>query len=273
MTSNSLSPDTIDKIFEKGAANAPTIERPDGGKEVLLPDGYTAHTIPPLEKPLTRIRQGVSFYDCVSFVEYVNRFKNDNSRIFALPGHLSGDNKASLTAILDYHKPGSPDHGAHVVRYIPKYSEPWKRWTTAPPMEQGDFAEFIEENRADIRSPEAAVLLDIVSKFKATKKVDYDSVMHQPNGDILIGWSEKTEVQGSRTGVNVPTELVLGLPVFFKGDLYQLVMLMRYKLNNGKVAFRIKPDRHEYVEQAAFDEITKAIAEQTSITPYLGHPA
>jgi uncharacterized protein DUF2303 len=267
---NSMSTEVLDKIYEKGAASIAPIERPDGGLQVLVPDGYRSETIPPLEPKLARIRQSVTFFDIESFTDYVNAFKTEASRIFALPGHLAGDGKAKLTAILDYHKAGAADYGAHAVRFAPKYSEPWERWTEAKPMLQADFAEFVEENREDIRYPEAAPLLDIISKFKVSKKVDYDSVMHQANGDILIGWSERTEVEGSRTGVSVPSELKLGIPVFFKGPLYEVRLFMRYKLNNGKVTFTIKPDRHEYVEQHAFDEMAKAVAEGTGITPYLG---
>ena len=269
MVANGMTPAVLDKIFERGAANAVVHDRPDGGKEMIIPDGYRAHTLPPLDKPLTRIRQAVTFYDLESFIAYVNRYKSDASRVFAMPGHLSGDKRAAVKAILDYHKPAAADYGAHIAVYHPRYSEPWQRWTSAPAMLQADFAEFIEENRADIRKPDAAILLDIVSKFKATKKVDYDSVMHQPNGDILVMWSDKTENNG-KPGVHVPTELELGIPVFFKGALYAVTILMRYKLNNGALTFRIKPDRADYVEQAAFDEIAKAISDGTGIECYLG---
>lgn len=270
MATNGISPDTLDKIYEKGAATAPTIERPDGGREVLLPDGYTTHTIPPLEKLLPRIRQNVALNDISSFVGYVNRYKSDATRLFAVPGHIAGDKKSSVTAILDYHTPGHADHGAHVVRYLPRYSEQWERWTKAAPMAQAAFAEFIEENRPDIVQPDAAFLLDIVTKFKASRKQDFNSVVYQPNGDVTIAWTEQTENAGSKPGVAVPQQLELGIPVFFKGTVYSVPVFMRYRLAEGKLTFVIKADRPEYVEQAAFDEITKAITEATGIEIYLG---
>lgn len=274
---NGMSADVLDKVFEKGAAATPAIDRPDGGKEVLLPDGYRAHTIPPLEKPLTRIRQAANFYDTASFNAYVNRYKTANSRLFAVPGQLASDKKAAVTAILDYHGQatvdgaGTPEHAAHVAKYLPRYSEQWLRWSaiSGKPLAQQDFAEFIEENRADIRQPEAAFLLDIVSKFKATKKAEFNSVVHQPNGDITIGWDENTEYKG-KPGVTVPAELELGIPVFFKGTLYSVKALMRYRLSEGKLTFLVKLDNTVAVEQAAFDEITTSIAEATGIEIYLG---
>lgn len=273
MTVNGLTPDTLDAIYQKGAAQAPAIDRPDGGKDVLMPEGYTAHTIPPLEKPLTRIRQSVAMYDTASFTAYVNRYKSNSTRLFAVPGHLTNDKKAIVSAILDYHSPEKPDHGAHVARYLPRYSEQWLRWSGAgQPMPQANFAEFIEENRADIRSPDAAQLLDIVSKFKATKKQEYNSVVHQPNGNIVVGWSDETEYAG-KPGVTVPAGLELGIPVFFKGTLYSVPVLMRYRLSEGKLSFTVKLDAPAVVEQAAFDEITGSISEATGIEIYLGTAA
>lgn len=274
-TGNSLSSDVLEKVFEKGAATAPAIERPDGGKEVLLPEGYRAHTIPPLEAKLSRIRQSVTMYDAPSFADYVNKFKTPTTRIFALPGHLSKSGKAVVNAVIDYHgqsegeAAGKPEYAAHIANYAPRYSVQWERWNNAGAMQQDKFAEFIEENRDDIREPDAAVLLDLVTKFKATKKIEYNSVTHQPNGDVTIGWAENTEHHG-KPGVTMPPTLTLGIPVFFKGKLYEVTALLRYRLADAKLTFVIKVDRPDIIEQAAFDEITKALQETTSIEPYLG---
>lgn len=241
----------------------------DGTQVVALPDGFTAHNIAPQERPLLRIVQTPMLFDEASFIDYVNRFKSEESRIFAVPGHLSPDKQARVTAALDYHGPSKPQRCQHVVSFAPRYSEQWVRWTKAPPMPQAAFAEFIEENRIDIIDPDAAVLLDMVSKFRATRKQDYDSVVYQPNGDIVVAWSDKTESAG-KPGVSVPDGLKLGIPVFFRDIPVKVPCFMRYRLSDGKLTFAVKVDRPEYIEQDAFDLITKRIGEQTAITPYLG---
>lgn len=264
--------DVVDKIFAKGAATTPPIPRPDGGFDVLTPEGYRVHTIHPLEKPLTRIRQTVTMHDVDSFNAYITQYKSENTRLFAVAGHLAADRKAIITAIFDYHAPDKPDYSAHVANYRPRYSEQWERWTKVGTMEQAAFAEFIEENRADIQRPEAAQLLDIVTRFKATKKTEFDSVVYQPNGDVTVGWSEKTE-HHAKPGIQVPQQLEVGIPVFFKGDRYSVTILMRYRLQEGKLLFVLKADRPDVIEQHAFDEIISNVHGATDVQIYLGTPS
>lgn len=259
----------LDNIYLKGAASQAPVPLPDGGLGIVLPDGYSVERIAPLEKPLPRIRQSVTFNDAESFVAYVNRYKDERTRIFSLPGHLSTTKSAAFTALLDYHKAGTAEHVAHIARFAPPYSEQWTRWTKAIDMGQPAFAEFIEENRKDIVKPEAASLLDIVSKFRAKKTSEYDAVVYQQNGDLTLSYSEKTEHAG-KGSIVVPQQLELGIPVFFKGAAYSVPVFLRYKLREAVLTFQIKVDRADYIEQAAFDEISKKIADETKIEVYLG---
>lgn len=247
---------------------AQVVATPDGGSIVVCERNQRVEKIHPLEKMLPRIRQAPTFYDLASFTGYVTAFKTDTTRIFGVPGTIASDGRAKLTAILDYHGPGKPDHGAHVATYAPRYSEQWDKWTKAGSMPQAAFAEFIEENRADISEPDAATLLDIVTKFRTTRKQEFNGVVYQPNGDVVIGWSDTTESAGK--GVAVPTELKLGIPVFFRGTLYAVPVLMRYRVPDGKLTFTVKVDRAALIEQTAFDEIAKAASDATGIGVLIG---
>jgi uncharacterized protein YfdQ (DUF2303 family) len=246
------------------------IELPDGGLGIAVPDGCKLHTLPPRESVLDRIKQRVTVYDLDSFTAYVDRYRSDATRIFALPGYLSKDG-AFVRAIIDYHKPGEPDYGAHSITYTPRYSEAWGKWTKAPAMLQAAFAEWIEENRVDIVDPTSAELLDIVTKFKATKKSDYDSVVYQPNGDVTIAWSERTESSGGK-GVQVPQMLNLGIPVYVRGTVYKVAVFLRYRLADGKLTFALKVDRADQIEQDAFDGVLATVREKLAIDVYLGSP-
>lgn len=257
--------DLLVTAIATGAEKREPLDLPNGGKGVLVPQGYQLKELAPIEPNLTRIRGGVTMVDLDSWVAYVNRFKSEDTQVFASPDPGS----FHVTAVLDYHNAdGLPAHCAHKAVYAPRYAVQWQRWSQIGTMEQVAFAEFIEENRADVQEPAAAVLLDIITKFKATKKAEYDSVVYQPNGDVMIGWSEKTEAVGK--AVAVPTELKLGIPVFFRGTLYAVPAFLRYRLDGGKLRFQVKLDRPEYIEEAAIAEITKAVGEQTGLTVYLG---
>lgn len=241
---------------------------PDGGFAVALPHGYHLEKVPALEPPLKRIRQNVTMHDRESFIEYVECFKGDATRIFAEPGFLASGG-AHVTAVFDYHKPETePDRCAHTARYAPRYSEQWKRWTGATAaFNQAEFAEFIEENRSDIREPAAANLLDLVRTFKANKKVAFNSVVYQRNGDLTLGYEEVTDKASSTV---VPEALTLGIPVHFRGPIYAVPVFIRYRVGSGGVAFSLKVDRADVIEDDAFQKMTDEIEQRVTIPVYLG---
>lgn len=265
--------DNSDNILKTALCHVAGAERshttPDGGMAIVLPTGYELSKLPPVEPPLPRIRQSLTFHDRDSFVAYVNRFRTEATQLFAEPGFLA-DHQAHVTASIDYHLPGVPNRLAHKAAYLPRYSEQWQRWVAAcrQPMKQAQFAEFVEENRSDIVDPEAARLLDIVRTFKASKKVEFDSVVYQPNGDIRLGYDERTQQNGT-SGV-LPEVMKLGMPVYFRGTTYAVPVFVRYRVADGAVQFQLKLDRADVIEDAAFGEITAAIHEATGIGVYLG---
>ena len=252
------------------AAKAPEHEAPNGGKILVIPQGYKAEHVAPVEPPLPRIREKITLHDRDSFIAYVNRFKGGATQVFAQPGFLAGG-AAVVEAVMDYHAPATtPDRCAHVAIYQPRYSEQWVRWVAAckAPMKQAQFAEFIEECRADIVEPEAAKLLDIVRAFKASKRVEFDSVVYQSNGDVKLGYDDRTQQTGSSGAL--PEVMKLGIPVYFRGQSYAVPVFVRYRVGEGAVQFQLKMDRADVIEDAAFNEVTKAISEATAIGVYLG---
>jgi hypothetical protein len=258
----------IETALEAGAARAPSHDLPDGGKLLIVPERHKPERIHPLRPAV--IKQGVVIHDRDSFSAYVNRFKTEATRIFCEPGFLAPGKAANVVAVLDYHGPKTPDNGAHTATYSPRYSEQWTRWhkACAEPMKQAEFADFIEEVRGDIHDPDAARLLDIVRTFKASKKVEFDSVVYQPSGDVRLGYDERTQQTGSSGPL--PEVMYLGIPVYYRGSGYKVPVFVRYRVGNGAVGFSLKIDRAEIIEETAFAELTTAIREATLIETYLG---
>jgi uncharacterized protein YfdQ (DUF2303 family) len=256
--------------FELGRTTEPHIvQTPNGGFAVIVPEKTTKIDIPPLEQPLTRIRQHAQMHDLTSFIDYVNRFKVDGTtQIFAEPGFIAGGT-GCIKAVLDYHQPSTPDRLTHIATYAPRYSTPWQVWTGANgTMRQADFAEFIEENRADINEPSAAQLLDLVRMFKASRKVEFDSLTHTSDGSTMLSYSDKVDQQG-KSGP-MPEIMKLGIPVFFRGQPFLVPVFVRFKLGNGAVAFSLKIDRADVIEDEAFKSLLTTIETATGIKPYLG---
>lgn len=267
-----LSSEAMKTAYDLGAALAPAIDTPNGGKAIVVPGNYKLEQIAPLELPLTRIRQSVTLFDTPSFVAYVNRFKTDNTRIFAEPGFIADGGKAIITAVFDYHGgPATPDRLGHKAIYRPRYSDEWTVWSPVQKLAQVAFAEFVEENRADITEPSAAQMLDLIRTFKATRKIDYDSVVYNANGDVTLGYSEKSEASGAKgTTTVMPEKVKIGIPVYFRGPKYAIEIFIRYRVNPGAVVFELKPDRVDIIENAAFTELCTDIGKEVGIDPYLG---
>lgn len=261
----------LDKAFALGVQRNPLIAFATGDTGVVVPKGCELKMIPPPEKQLYRVRQEVTLHDEAGFIAYLKRYGQPTTRIFAEPGFLADRGEACLTAVIDYHEDSTkPNHSAHVARYRPRYSDQWNRWVRGVPgpLKQAEFAEFVEENRADIVAPDAAKLLDIVRAFKASKKVDFNSVVYQPNGDVTLGYDERTEQQGSSGPV--PEQLAIGIPCYFRGERYKVAVFVRFKVGQGAVSFTLKPDRADVVEDEAFSGVIKRVSEATAIEAYLG---
>lgn len=256
----------IETAINAVASRAPAHDLPDGRKLVIVPDGYRSEFVEPAMP--SRVRQCITMHDRDSFTAYVNRFKSPATQIFAEPGFIGGG-QAKFVAVIDYHAPDKADHGQHIATFAPRYSEPWRRWQAicAQPLKQAEFAEFIEEVRDDIVEPDAARLLDIVRTFKASKRVEFDSLTYQPNGDVKLCYDERTEQKGSSGPL--PEVMQLGIPIYFKGSAYKVPVLIRYRVEQG-VKFALKIDRAELIEDTAFSEMTAAVSEATSIGVYLG---
>jgi uncharacterized protein YfdQ (DUF2303 family) len=263
----------LEAVYEKGR-DGKIYDTADGGKAIVIPEGYEVHEFGPLDRPLTHIKQSLLVHDIESFIDYVNLHKaaDGSSRIFAEPGFLAPGGVAGIIGILDYHNPDKTGRLAHSVTYRPRYSEQWLRWKQAftKPMTQIEFAEFTEEVHRDLVVPEGLKLLDIVRTFKGQKEVNFDSLTYQPDSSVVINYTEKVTQTGKMGAI--PEKLMLGIPVYFNGEGLQCPVFLRFHLSGGKLTFMLKADRWDIVEQAAFDTLIATVTDATGIKPYLGKP-
>lgn len=141
---------------------------------MLVPKGLEAKSVRPfLEEYRQRPdrREGTAvMQDLESFIALTNRFKDDNTALFA---DASGTSP-SLLAVLDYHErvnilpaPGDteglaefhpdalPRFGRHRVSYEFPLSDEWTAWTKSDgvKMTQTEFASFLEDRGIDILPP------------------------------------------------------------------------------------------------------------------------
>lgn len=144
------------------------------GSVLILPNGtgLAAHPIKPFldpfrERPERRMGTA-TLQDLASLIAHVNRFKDEDSAIFA----DRNMERPSITAVLDYHEAcntyddtgglvgedhasAKPRFGQHRANYAFPLSDEWKAWIKAGTtmMDQQEFAEFLEDRIGDVMSP------------------------------------------------------------------------------------------------------------------------
>lgn len=250
------------------AANRP-FDHPMGGKAIVVPSDCEVEILPPIDKPLTHIKQTVELLDAASFVAYVTAFRTPHTRIFA-------DQQAlSFMAVMDYHEAEGavPAYGHHVARYSPPRAKEWERWKAidGAPISQVEFAHFLEENLVDIAEPDGADVLEVATRLEARRKVSFESATRLDNGANEFVYREDIEQKGGAKGtVRVPAHLMLSLPVFFGGPLYRIKAFLRYRINDGALKFAIQMHRAEYAVDDAFAAIRTEIDNGTGLPSLLG---
>ncbi|MCA1868928.1 DUF2303 family protein [Agrobacterium genomosp. 3] len=207
-----------------------------------------------------------------SFIDLTARHKTMHSVIFA-----DFDwQKPSLTAVIDYHENeayGQADNGKHRIHYAFPLSEEWKAWTgmNARVMDQGEFAEFIEDHIPDLATPHeeeathwqqtlggrVATPADIITlsrglKVFAETKVTNTVTLQSGEGQLTFE-EEHKDANGQK--INVPSLFIIRVPPFFRGESVRIPVRLRYRVKAGSIVWfyqLYKPDQWitEEVERA-----------------------
>lgn len=261
------SADAIAKLSILAAGSVISHDFADGREMLTHPPGYIVKdvSLPQNVKPPipTYIKQSVDVQTKDSLVEYVERFKTDNTVIFA----DIDDNR--IVAVIDYHTAkNEPAITSHRAVLDLKHSTAWDTWTgiEGQMYRQTDFAKFIEENSEDIASPTGATLLEMVLDLEKSKSIRVVRKMRTAGSDD--GQSGSTvEVNGTE----LPSVFNLSIPVYFGEAPVPVRAFTRDALSQDKIiTIGFKLARTEMIRQAEFLRISTEIAEATSVPMIAG---
>jgi uncharacterized protein YfdQ (DUF2303 family) len=264
--------EAITKLAQK-SITAQEIKTDDGRTFLVLPDGTNVREISDeqgLQVTTPRyIKQSVTLQTQDSLVDYVNRFKTDETSLFA---DIAAN---SIVALVDYHGKGEPAHVAHRATLTLPYSEEWRLWTevSGKLKAQLDFARFLEENAADIRVPSAGELLDACRDLQVRRKVNFIKAVRTSSDNENFEYSEETSATTKRGDLELPTRFVLGLPIYFGEPETELHAFLRWRLDEGSLTLGIQLHRVEHVRQSVFKQIVLAVGERTACPVVFGKAA
>ncbi len=254
----------------KAAARAQFVRSEDGREFLVTPKDCDAREVTdPLSLPLwepTLTRQAVTLQTLDSLVDYCNRYKGENTVLFA------DIDANSIVAVIDYHAPEKAAHAAHRGSLKLAFSTEWTEWSriSGRLMEQLEFARFIEENGADVAAPIGAELLECVRDLQAHRKVNFIKAVRTSSENENFEWSEETEAKSRKGGIEVPTKFQLSIPVYFGEPDADLFAFLRWKLGDGNLTLGIQLHRVEHVRQAIFKQIVMAAAGRTGCGAVFG---
>ncbi|MDX0453666.1 DUF2303 family protein [Sinorhizobium medicae] len=224
-----------------------------------------------------------------SLISLIDRHKTEHSAIFA----ETNWEKPSITAVFDYHEAkngGLADNGKHRAHYEFPLSEEWKAWVkiNGKPLEQVEFAEFIEDHIAELSAPDSFEAEDFRGKFgfkvaypnelvalsrglqvHAETRVKNNVVLQSGEGEITRD-EEHRDAQGNK--LTVPGMFILSIAPFFMGDPTRIPVRLRYRVSGGKVVWicqLYRPDVH--ITQQVMRDLER-VAHETELPHFQGTP-
>ncbi|KQZ46354.1 DUF2303 family protein [Massilia sp. Root1485] len=209
--------------------------------------------------------------DLPSFLKYVaDQATPSSCYIYAHP-----DTRA-LVAVLNDHGQGfngMPAWRDFRVSYTAELSREFATWykNDRKPMEQEEFAVFLEDNVADISEPSGETMLQVALTLQAKTEVAFSSHRRLDNGQVQLTYTENIDARAGAGDIMIPREFALGLRLFKNGDGYKVRARLKYRLGGGKVKFWYELDRVENAIEDAFN----AYVEQARASGYpvlIGRP-
>lgn len=181
----------------------------------------------------------------------------------------------TITAVFNENRgavPGWRDHRASFkCEFTPEFML-WKN-NSGQPMDQLKFAEFIEDNLADITAPQGSQLLEVATTLQAKTDISFSSAKRLDNGQNQLQYTETINATAGAGGaLQVPREFRIGVRIFKNGAGYAINARLKYRLHSGGVRFVFELDRPQRAIEDAFAGYVDMARSQLKYPVLLGTP-
>lgn len=240
---------------------------------VNLPAGYQQKDITSLveharDTPF-RKRGTVALGDVPSLIAYCKDQAGTHD------GYIYADPDARcITAVFNDHRhadyAGWRDHRA---TFVAEFTPEFKLWMQGNKAQksQTDFAEFLEDNLADLQGDDAALLLNVATTIQATSGINFASARRLQDGQTQLTYNEIIDAKAGADGaLKIPQTFTLGLRIFKNGDAYKLTARLKYRLGGGAVKFWYELERPERAVEDAFMGYVAEVREKSGYAVLIG---
>lgn len=287
----------IEHFPVKHGEEVPVLLHPAGMKPSSIKKFVDEYRIVPERRTGT-----ATFTNIASLVEHANRFKGLNSILFA----NDDPEKPSISCVLDYHEEGPDERaGTHNCTHRSLYNFPlaeqWSAWAKVDKreMHQGQFAAFIEERISDLTDPVSAdpvpgepasfsemrktvqmlgglsatpsKMVELSRGLQVNEKREVANAVRMENGTgQVIFKSQHTDATGQE--LVVPSMFFVAVQVFRLGAAYMMPVRLSYRLDEGKILWKLTRYRADLIFDNAFNEAVTDAAAQTGLPLLFGRP-
>lgn len=240
---------------------------------VNVPAGYQQKDITALVEHArdtpSRKRGTVALGDMPSLIAYCE------DQAFMDEGYIYADPDARcITAVFNDHRhidyAGWRDHRA---TFVAEFTPEFKLWmaNNKQPKSQTDFAEFLEDNLADLQGDDAALLLNVASTIQATSGINFASARRLQDGQTQLTYNEVIDAKAGADGaLKIPQTFTLGLRIFKNGGGYKLTARLKYRLGGGAVKFWYELEHPERAAEDAFMGYVEEVREKSGYAVLIG---
>lgn len=258
-------------IQSLATANVKPIET-GASTHVLVPEGYELKNIDQaieLARATPARKKGtLSLLDLDSLLKYTDEQAAQDT------GYILADSDAaSITAVFNDHRAGAAGWRDHRAVYKAEKTPEWLLWMSMnkKAFGQTEFAEFIEDNMADIAGDEGTTLLTLATTIAATTSINFSSAKRLQDGQSQLTYNEVIDAKAGADGaLRIPQTFNIGVRIFKNGEGYAVKARLKYRLNGGAVKFWYELDRPERAVEDAFNGYVAKLRDQTKYTVLLG---
>jgi uncharacterized protein YfdQ (DUF2303 family) len=209
--------------------------------------------------------------DVNSFSSYWEKHSDGGSEVYA------DRTKLAVTAILDAHTDTGPRWGQHRLVLQLRHSDAftaWQKWS-GHLRAQGDFAEFVEDQRSTIVDPSAADMLELAQSFEASTKGTFKSATRLASGERTLAYVEEIEAKaGKRGDLVIPDHFTLALAVFDGAtEAEEVTARLRYRIEDGRLRIGYVLDQIGDVIASAFEAVVADVNVRVTAPILRGTPA
>lgn len=289
-------PDNIAKMLENIEPRILFVEGSDIGTQVLLvPNGMKAEGIKKYldeHRLFPERRKDIERTDRLqSFIDLTNRFKSEDSVVFAKGTIKENSIEAKLTTVFDYHPANSnvldAQNKGHRVDYNFPVSKEFQFWlrNNGEALDQTDFALLLEEHILEmviVREEEVQEISGLKPKFADPLQ------MRELSADLEIYSSEEVRQAGKLSSgernirfttqhtdadgkpISIPDFFMIQVPVFESEGSVRIPVRLRYRKHGTSIKWFYDLYRVDRVFDTAFEKAVNEVKEKTQIPLFIG---